>query len=93
MLHGVADEQARLLIERRFPAAGVWEGIRRAGFAVAAQEVLDRSEADAEQVSDFDQGIFAALVGFDDAAAQIIRVWVHSFYVIHLEAKRNRNPL
>jgi len=75
------DEQPRLLVERRFPATRVWKGIGRAGFAVAAQEVLDRSEADAVQVSDFSQGVFAAFISFDDATAEIIRVWVHRFYV------------
>jgi hypothetical protein len=75
------DEQTRLLVERRFPAPRVWKGIGRAGFAVAAQEVLDRSEADTEQVSDFGQGVFAAFISFDDATAEIIRVWVHRFYV------------
>src|ERR1041384_3354045 len=80
------DEQPRLLVERRLPAAAVRQGIGRAGLTVAAQEVLDRSEANTEQVSDFGQGVFAAFVSFDDATAEIIRVWVHRFYVTHSEA-------
>lgn len=81
LLQRRTDEQTGLLVECRFPAAGVWQRIGRAGFAVAAQKVLDRGEADTEQVSDFSEGVFAAFISFDDAVAEIVRVWVHSFYV------------
>ena len=89
----LTDEQTRLVVERRFPAAGVWQRIGRAGLTVAAQEVLDRGEANAEQVSDFGQRVFAAFVSFDDATAEIIRVWLHSLYASYLKAKCNRKPL
>ena len=53
------------------------QGVGRAGLAVAAQEVLDGGEADAKQVGDFSQGVLAAFVSFDDAAAEVIRVCFH----------------
>ena len=49
----LADELARFVIQPRLVAAGVRQGVRRAGLALAAEEVLDRSEADLEEFSDF----------------------------------------
>jgi hypothetical protein len=83
------DEQTGLVVECRFPTAGVRQGIGRASLTVAAEEVLDGGEADAEQVSNFGQGVFAAFISFDDAAAEIIRVWVHSSHANHSKAKCN----
>lgn len=77
LLESFTDELPRLVIQRWLPAASVRQGIGRTGFAVATQEVLDRGEADAKQVGDFGQGVFAAFVSFDDAAAEVIRVCFH----------------
>lgn len=67
------------------------QGVGRAGFAVAAQEVLDGGEADAKQVGDLSQGVFAAFVSFDDAAAEVIRVCFHGSMVVALRLNTIEN--
>ena len=69
LFDGLADELPGLVVESRLATAGVRQGIGGAGLAVAAQEVLDRGETDAEQLGDFGQSVLAAFVSFDDAVA------------------------
>jgi hypothetical protein len=47
------DKETGLFIQQGLIAAGVWQGVKRAGLALAAEAVLDRCEADVEEFSNF----------------------------------------
>jgi hypothetical protein len=77
----VLYEEAGLVGQGGRPAAGVRQGIRRAGLAFAADEVTDSGRRDAEQVSDLLLGVIVVFIGRNDFAAQVVRVCLHSSYL------------
>ena len=78
MFDRLRDKETGLFIQQGLIAAGVWQGVKRAGLALAAEDVFDRGEADLEQLGDFALRILAAFTGFNDSAAQAIGIRFHS---------------
>src|SRR5205085_11877905 len=73
-------EEASLVVPDGGLAAGVRQGVRRAGLALAADKITDGRRRDAEQVSDLLLRVIVIFIGRDDFAAQVVGVWLHRSY-------------